>query len=108
MLVFLPSADRKESELDESFWQTAVEVTTLDLDDVDCMTDAFSLSSSVPLLMQGTLPKICTAGKSMEMLSKLGKLSLAIGRNTLLLPHSVLFDTDFISFWFTSKVVTGL
>ncbi|XP_067951525.1 gamma-tubulin complex component 5-like [Watersipora subatra] len=69
---------KKSAEcLDETFWDTAVEVAN---GGADSPTNAFSFSSSVPKLLQGTLPKIAITGKSMEMLSQLGKLSHAIGK----------------------------
>lgn len=74
---------RKNTEcLDETFWDSAVEVTSLELDEVDSPRDSFTFSRSVPDLLEGTLFKIATTGKSMEMLSRLGKLNLALGKFT--------------------------
>ena len=72
--------NRKDTDcLDETFWDTAVEVTHLELDEVDSPTDAPTFSRSVPDILEGTLVKIATTGKSMELLSRLGKLNLALG-----------------------------
>lgn len=64
--------------LDETFWNTAVEMTTLD--EVDSATDSFTFNQSVPAILEGTLNRIAITGKSMEMLSGLGKLNLALSK----------------------------
>lgn len=85
-------ASRKDSEnLDETFWDTAVEVTTLEPAMLDSSSDSLSFSNSVPELLKGTLTRIAVTGKSMEMLSRLGKLNLAIGIGTGTVACDVLY-----------------
>ena len=67
--------------LDETFWESSLEVTTNPAQDtMVAAVDLFQFSQSVPDIFEGILTKLTITGKSMEMLSGLGQLNKVLGK----------------------------
>ena len=50
------------------------------METVTSAEDEFEYSGGVPCISKGTISKVASAGKSVEMLSRLGKLNQVLGQ----------------------------